>query len=57
MLDLSNFDFSKIEMKLIPNSEAKKFMQKYHYTKSCATPMYPLGFFYDNQYRYRRELL
>ncbi len=43
------FDFSKIEIKLIPNNEAKQFMQKYHYTKSCPKSTYALGFYYNNQ--------
>ena len=44
------FDFSKIEIKLIPNNEAKQFMQKYHYTKSCPKSTYALGFYYNNQF-------
>ena len=33
----------------MPNSEAKQFMQKYHYTKSCAKSTYALGFYYYNK--------
>ena len=33
----------------MPNSEAKQFMQKHHYTKSCAKSTYALGFYYDNK--------
>jgi len=33
----------------VPNSEAKQFMQKHHYTKSCAKSTYALGFYYDNK--------
>ncbi len=43
------FNFNEIELKIIPNSEAKQFMQKYHYTKSCPKSTYALGFYYNNQ--------
>jgi hypothetical protein len=42
-------EFKNIILKLIPNNEAKQFMEKYHYTKSCVKSTYALGFFYNNQ--------
>lgn len=43
------FDFSKIEIKLIPNNEAKQFMEKYHYTHSCNLGVISYGFYYNEK--------
>jgi hypothetical protein len=42
-------DFSKIKLEQISNSEAKEFMKKYHYTKTCAKATISLGFYYKNK--------
>ena len=43
------FDFNRIEIRLVSNSEARQFMRQYHYTKSCPKSTYALGFYYNNQ--------
>lgn len=38
-----------LTMKVIDNSKAKKFMQKHHYTKSCAKSTIAFGFYYKEK--------
>lgn len=49
MIYIYKFDFSQIKIKQISNTEAKKFMKKYHYTKSCPKATISLAFYYKDK--------
>lgn len=42
-------NFSKLKMVLMDNKEAKKIIEKYHYTKSCPKSTFAFGFYYNDK--------
>lgn len=47
MLNPSNVELNQLRMQVVDNLFAKAFMAKYHYSKTCPSLYYSLGFYYN----------